>query len=153
MPDGGRLMFGFHAVEFEAQFYATHLWAEARDFVFIEVADTARGMPPEARDRIFAPFVTTEEMGKEAGLSLINVHGFAKQNSGLIHVHSESGLGASFHLHLPVDDSGAGPQTSKAAEELGITPRMARYKMTKLGVDNREAHSDTAERVAPPRAR
>jgi Nif-specific regulatory protein len=35
-----------------------------------------------------------------------------------------------------------GGRTVKAAEELGITPRMVRYKMMKLGIDAREAHSD-----------
>lgn len=116
MSEGGRLTLGLRAVEFDAEYCATHRWARAGHYVCVEVADTGCGMPPEVRDRVFEPFFTTKEMGKGTGLGLSTVYGIAKQNNGFIHVYSEPGQGTAFRLYLPVDDSGAGPQAPKADE-------------------------------------
>jgi len=70
-------------------------------FVSISVLDTGAGMTPDIIARIFEPFFTTKEIGKGSGLGLAQVHGFAEQSGGRIHVLSTPGQGTSMTLVLP----------------------------------------------------
>ena len=61
--------------------------------VFITIADTGTGMPPEVIERVFEPFFTTKEIGKGTGLGLSMVYGFAQQSGGHVRIASEPGRG------------------------------------------------------------
>ena len=71
------------------------------DRVFVEVADTGRGIPAEALPRIFKPFFTTRNEGTGLGLSLAN--GIVQSHGGKIDVKSTPGKGTCFRVWLPIE--------------------------------------------------
>ncbi len=73
----------------------------AQDSVKISVTDSGTGMTPEICSKIFEPFFTTKEIGKGSGLGLAQVHGFAKQSHGQLHVESTPGIGTTMTMVLP----------------------------------------------------
>jgi signal transduction histidine kinase len=66
----------------------------------IVVADTGIGIPPEIRDTMFDPFVTTKGE-KGTGLGLWIVKGIVEGHSGRIQVRSSIGKGTIFKLIFP----------------------------------------------------
>ncbi len=67
----------------------------------IEVADTGRGITADDLPNVFKPFFTTTEGG--TGLGLAAVSRVARAHGGRCEVSSESGAGAVFSIHLPLD--------------------------------------------------
>jgi two-component system NtrC family sensor kinase len=72
------------------------------DYVWIEVADTGSGIPPENLNRIFDPFFTTKEVGKGTGLGLNLAYNIVRAHSGQISVSSVLGEGTTFRIQLPI---------------------------------------------------
>ncbi|MHB1293006.1 MAG: ATP-binding protein [Sulfuricella sp.] len=69
----------------------------------IEISDTGSGIPQDVISKIFDPFFTTKEIGKGTGLGLSISLGIIQKHNGRIDVHSESGVGTAFTIHLPVN--------------------------------------------------
>ncbi|TCV89651.1 ATP-binding protein [Sulfurirhabdus autotrophica] len=69
--------------------------------VWVEVADTGKGIAPENIKRIFDPFFTTKPIGKGTGLGLSMAYGIIQKHHGRIEVHSEVGKGTTFRVCLP----------------------------------------------------
>lgn len=74
----------------------------AGDEVWVEIADTGKGIPPENMTKIFDPFFTTKPVGKGTGLGLSLTYGIMQKHHGRIEVKSEVGKGTTFRLWLPV---------------------------------------------------
>jgi two-component system, NtrC family, sensor kinase len=72
------------------------------DSVWIEVADTGCGIPPENLKRIFDPFFTTKPAGKGTGLGLSLSYGIVQKHHGKFDVTSEVGKGTTFRVCLPL---------------------------------------------------
>ncbi|HEU0188932.1 MAG TPA: ATP-binding protein [Gallionella sp.] len=72
------------------------------DMVWIEFADTGKGIAQENLKRIFDPFFTTKPVGKGTGLGLSLAYGIIEKHHGRIEVESEAGKGALFRVILPV---------------------------------------------------
>jgi signal transduction histidine kinase len=70
--------------------------------VFIEIADTGSGMPPEVLQQIFTPFFTTKPIGVGTGLGLSICHQIVTGFGGSIDVKSEVGVGTTFRITLPL---------------------------------------------------
>ncbi|MBS4099539.1 MAG: PAS domain S-box protein [Sulfuricella sp.] len=70
--------------------------------VWVEVADTGKGIPPENLKRIFDPFFTTKPVGKGTGLGLSLSYNIVAKHHGSIEVRSEVGKGTAFRVWLPV---------------------------------------------------
>ncbi|HJU83920.1 MAG TPA: ATP-binding protein, partial [Holophagaceae bacterium] len=85
----------------------------AGDYLFIEVEDTGKGIPPEMVARIFEPFFTTKERGKGTGLGLSVAYGIVEGHGGWIECRSEVGKGTCFRILLPLarahEDTPSGP--------------------------------------------
>jgi signal transduction histidine kinase len=79
----------------------------AGEYVFIEVADTGKGMPPEVMQRAFEPFFTTKPVGQGTGLGLSMAYGFVKQSGGEMVLESEVGRGTSVRIFLPRSETEA----------------------------------------------
>ena len=85
MPAGGRLTVGVRRDGPEVAF---------------EIADTGPGIPPELRERIFQPYVTTKAGG--TGLGLAIAERIVQEHGGRIDVAPAPGGGALFSVRLPV---------------------------------------------------
>jgi PAS domain S-box-containing protein len=83
------------------------------DYVYVEVADTGRGITAGDGGRIFDPFFSTKFPGR--GLGLPAVLGIARGHRGAIRVESEAGKGSSFRLLFPASASSTTRPQSKPA--------------------------------------
>jgi signal transduction histidine kinase len=68
--------------------------------VAIEISDTGSGIPPEALDKIFAPFFTTKARG--TGLGLAVVKKAVDRHGGQVEVESQVGRGTIFRIQIPI---------------------------------------------------
>lgn len=75
------------------------------DKVFIEIADTGRGIPEAIRDKIFDPFFTTKPVGVGTGLGLSLAYGIIQKHQGRFELESEMGQGTTFRIILPVSQT------------------------------------------------
>ncbi len=69
--------------------------------VWVEVADTGKGVAPEIMTKIFDPFFTTKPVGKGTGLGLSVSYGIVQKHGGRIEVRSELGKGTAMRVWLP----------------------------------------------------
>jgi signal transduction histidine kinase len=78
--------------------------------VWIEVADTGKGMDETTAKRMFEPFFTTKPVGTGTGLGLSICYDVVHKHGGRFEVHSTPGAGSRIRLWLPV----AGPAEASA---------------------------------------
>lgn len=72
------------------------------DEVWVEIADSGKGIAPENLKKIFDPFFTTKPIGQGTGLGLSLSYGILQKHHGRIEVNSEVGRGTTFRVCLPV---------------------------------------------------
>jgi CheY-like chemotaxis protein len=82
--------------------------------VFLEVADTGRGIDVADLSRIFDPFFSTKFTGR--GLGLPAVLGIVRGHRGAIRVRSDAGQGTTFRLLFPASQESATRPEGKPAE-------------------------------------
>jgi PAS domain S-box-containing protein len=70
-----------------------------KDGVSLAVEDDGPGIPPEARDAIFKPFVTSKSGGTGLGLAICRK--IVEEHGGTIRVEAAQQGGARFVVHLP----------------------------------------------------
>ena len=80
--------------------------------LYIEVADTGSGMPPDIIEKIFDPFFSTKFFGR--GLGLCAVLGIVRGHKGAVQVDSTPGKGTTFRVYFP--------SCPKSASELPSPP-------------------------------
>lgn len=90
MPDGGRITIRVRRAGMQG---------------IIEVSDTGEGIPPDMRDKIMEPFVTTRSDGSGLGLPISRQ--LAELNKGVLSLASQPGLGTTVTLALPRDEGTA----------------------------------------------
>ena len=67
----------------------------------IQVADTGRGIPPDAKEKLFLPYFSTK--GRGTGLGLAIVHRIVADHHGSIRVEDNLPRGTVFTVELPAD--------------------------------------------------
>ena len=70
--------------------------------VWVEIADSGKGIEPQHLPRIFDPFFTTKPVGQGTGLGLSLSYGIVQKHGGRIEVQSEPGMGTTFRVWLPI---------------------------------------------------
>lgn len=83
--------------------------------IWIEIADTGKGIAAENLQRIFDPFFTTKAIGDGAGLGLSLSYGIIQKHHGRIEVKSDLMQGSTFRIWLPVKHSTDSIQLSAAS--------------------------------------
>lgn len=77
------------------------------DYIRVSIKDHGKGIPKENLSRIFDPYFTTKDMGREkgSGLGLSISYSIIKRHEGHITVESESGSGTIVNLYIPASIS------------------------------------------------
>lgn len=73
------------------------------DHAVLSVSDNGIGLDSATSDKIFEPFFTTKPVGEGTGMGLSVVHAIVLAWDGAIDVTSVPGLGATFHIYLPLE--------------------------------------------------
>jgi nitrogen fixation/metabolism regulation signal transduction histidine kinase len=68
----------------------------------VQIHDTGPGIPPELRDRVFQPYVTSKADGTGLGLAIVERILFDHQ--GRVWFESQPGFGTTFFLDLPTEE-------------------------------------------------
>jgi nitrogen fixation/metabolism regulation signal transduction histidine kinase len=84
------------------------------DFFAVDVDDNGPGIPPELRDVIFDPYVTTKHTGTGLGLAIVKK--IAIEHGGNIRAGAADLGGARLHLTLPVFGSAAARELTALVE-------------------------------------
>ncbi|HNF17224.1 MAG TPA: HAMP domain-containing sensor histidine kinase, partial [Leptospiraceae bacterium] len=71
----------------------------------VSISDTGVGIPENIRGRIFEPFFTTRPAGEGSGLGLDIVRKIVEKHSGRIEIQTEEGVGTTFSVFLPYEQS------------------------------------------------
>ncbi len=69
--------------------------------IWIEIADTGKGIAKEDYDKVFDPFFTTKPVGEGTGLGLHIAHNIITQHQGTLDFTSTLGKGTCFRMELP----------------------------------------------------
>ncbi|MFO0753989.1 MAG: ATP-binding protein [Thermodesulfovibrionales bacterium] len=75
---------------------------ETRRFALIEISDTGPGIADEVKSKMYEPYFSTKEKGRNSGLGLSIVYGIVKDHKGLIQCRSEMGQGTTFAVYFPL---------------------------------------------------
>jgi signal transduction histidine kinase len=71
--------------------------------VSLEISDNGSGIPEDVLEKIFVPFYSTKPEGSGIGLSLSRQ--IIRNHNGQITVKSEAGVGTTFKVMLPINES------------------------------------------------
>ena len=74
----------------------------AASYCRIQIHDTGPGIPPDLRERVFQPYVTTKTEGTGLGLAIVERILFDHQ--GRVWFESQPGFGTTFFLDLPTEE-------------------------------------------------
>ena len=108
--------------------------------VWIEVADTGRGILPEHLGRLFDPFFTTKASGLGSGLGLSICANIVRAHGGRIDVVSAPGGGSRFTVCLPESDMMDAPKPEPIPPSLSPIPA---HRARILVVDDERAMRTT----------
>lgn len=73
--------------------------------VEVGISDTGPGIQARFMGRVFEPFYTTRQVGEGIGLGLYLAHNIVKSHNGTIDVESKEGVGSTFRVKIPVEES------------------------------------------------
>ncbi|HEX8152108.1 MAG TPA: PAS domain S-box protein [Thermoanaerobaculia bacterium] len=86
----------------------------AGNFVHLAVRDTGAGISAENLSRVFEPLFTTKKNG--TGLGLAVAHQVVERHRGHIFVESEIGVGTTFHLFIPRQETARSSERRRTGE-------------------------------------
>jgi two-component system cell cycle sensor histidine kinase/response regulator CckA len=91
------------------------------EYVQVSIADHGVGVAKDVLPKIFDPYFSTKQGGKQRGmgLGLTICHAVVQKHEGAITVKSELGVGTTFHIYLPATRKLSGGE--KAAVPAGVS--------------------------------
>jgi two-component system, NtrC family, nitrogen regulation sensor histidine kinase NtrY len=96
--------------------------------VLIEIVDTGSGLTTEECERLFTPYYTTKQHG--TGLGLAVVQSVISDHGGTISVESETGVGTTFRIELPIKPAVETANSSKGSSAAAAAPFAATARVT-----------------------
>lgn len=72
--------------------------------LIVSITDTGPGIPEDVREKIFQPFFTTKPAGEGSGLGLDIVKRIVEKHHGKIEFQTQSGVGTTFSVTIPMVD-------------------------------------------------
>lgn len=126
MPDGGTLQVSVCRADLSADWAAQHPPATPGAFLRLSVTDDGCGMSEETAQRIFDPFFSTKQNGKNSGLGLATCMGVVRGHQGFILVHTAPQQGTRFEIYFPVlpsDKSAQGHSKAHEAAQPSAVPK------------------------------
>jgi PAS domain S-box-containing protein len=161
MPEGGTLRISTDTYRL-SQPHVGHERIEPGEYVRLVVADTGHGIAPEAKDRIFEPFLSRKKKANNSGLGLAVVYGVTKGHEGFVDLCTEMGKGSEFRLFFPVCDEPlpvaepeeeevvGGDESILLVDDEEIPREMAARMLRQLGyrVELAESGREAVERIA-----
>ncbi len=78
-----------------------------KEFALIEIEDNGQGIDESLKTKIFEPYFSTKENGKNLGMGLYIVSKVMREHGGFIELDSKPGKGTKFSLYMPlaIDES------------------------------------------------
>jgi signal transduction histidine kinase/ActR/RegA family two-component response regulator len=100
MPEGGVVFVRAENVVLSAQEQPS---LPTGEYVRVSIADQGGGVAKDVLPKIFDPYFSTKQGGKQRGmgLRLTICHAVAQKHGGAIAVESAVGVGTTFHIYLP----------------------------------------------------
>jgi len=93
-----------------------HVHVEQERYAHLSIEDNGCGITKAKIKHLFEPFFTTKEVGKGTGLGLAMVFGAIERHQGFIDVQSAPNQGTTFHIYLPLLDTGVSDVPTAAVE-------------------------------------
>jgi signal transduction histidine kinase len=110
MPSGGKLSVSSRQSSVKSDALITANSPKEDNWLLITIQDTGVGIPLENMKKLFEPLFTTKIKG--IGLGLAVSQKLAEANGGRIQVESEAGVGSTFTVWLPIQNSDQLPVNS-----------------------------------------
>lgn len=107
MPNGGALHVATRKEVLSGTPEGAVIPIDPGTYAVLSVGDNGCGIESFLLSHIFEPFFTTKEKGKGTGLGLATVYAIVEQSRGTIVTKSEVGVGTTFEIYLPVEQTGA----------------------------------------------
>jgi len=104
MPDGGKIIIATKRMTLDQDFRRAHAGVAMRECVLVTVSDTGPGLGKETLEHVFDPFYSKEDRNDKTGLGLSMVYGIIKNHGGYISCSSETNVGTTFRIYLPITD-------------------------------------------------
>jgi CheY-like chemotaxis protein len=142
MPGGGHLTIDTAAVWVDADHAAGRAGLSPGRYVRVRVSDTGTGMGKDVVDKAFDPFFTTKPSGQGTGLGLATVYGIITQAGGTVQIYSETGLGTTITVLMPVTDAAVTAESNQPPPVV-IDGR----GITVLVVEDEDALREVTERI------
>jgi PAS domain S-box-containing protein len=124
MPGGGTFTIETSMHTLDEQYAETHVDVLPGKYVMVSLSDTGNGIPSTILSRVFDPFFTTKGHAKGSGLGLSMVYGFVKQSRGHVSLHSETDIGTTVRLYLPLTEEQVKTTKKENAEIVGGVERV-----------------------------
>jgi len=105
-----------------------------KGLVLIEIEDNGKGIDDGIKTRIFEPYFSTKENGKNLGMGLYLVSKVIREHGGFIELDSKPGHGTKFSIYIPA----AVHETRKDTHVEQITKENIRKKRKVLIVDDED---------------
>jgi nitrogen-specific signal transduction histidine kinase/CheY-like chemotaxis protein len=108
--------------------------AGEKGFVLIEIEDSGKGIDDGIKTKIFEPYFTTKENGKNLGMGLYIVSKVIREHGGFIELDSQPDQGTKFSIYIPA----AVDETWKNTPVEQTTKENIRQKRKVLIVDDED---------------